>query len=50
MESKQAQLRSNLPTRSAADMCGVSSWGKSLGLAVAAVVNGIGEVMAVRDT
>lgn len=47
---EQAQLRSKLLTSHAANTCGVSSWGKSSGLAVVAAVNGRGEVMAARDT
>lgn len=47
---EQAQLRSKLPTRRAADTCGVSSQGKSSGLKVVAAINDRGEVMAVRDT
>jgi len=48
--SEQAQLHSNLSLRHVADTCEVSSRGKSAGLVVVAVVNGRGEVIAVRDT
>lgn len=49
MGSEQAHLHSKLPTRHEADTCRVFSWGKSLGLAVVAAVNGRGEVMVARD-